>query len=94
MLLRKLGIKPDALIGCSTGEFAAFTMGGVVDIAKAARMFYQLSVSVARSLHKERLLNLASIKVDAGGETIEPTLELVREAMEIAKRENAMVVPI
>jgi malonyl CoA-acyl carrier protein transacylase len=73
-LLSKFGINPDALIGCSTGEFAAFTMGGVVDITRAARMFYRLSVSVARSLPREQLLNLASIKVNAGINAITPIL--------------------
>jgi acyl transferase domain-containing protein len=72
-LLSKFGIQPDALIGCSTGEFAAFTMGGVADITRAARMFYQLSVSVARSLPKE--LDLASMKVNAGIESIKPVLD-------------------
>jgi acyl transferase domain-containing protein len=75
MLLNKFGVKPDALIGCSTGEFAAFTMGGVADIAKAARMFYQLSVSVARSLPRDQLMDLASMKVDAGMDSIEPVMD-------------------
>jgi hypothetical protein len=39
-------------------------------------------------------MKVATILKARGGETIEPTLELVREAMEIAKRENAIVVPI
>jgi malonyl CoA-acyl carrier protein transacylase/phosphopantetheinyl transferase (holo-ACP synthase) len=64
-LLLKLEIVPDVLVGCSTGEFAALSMGGAANILTSSPMFYRLSTDVANSLPKERLAQLRSIKVKA-----------------------------
>jgi phosphopantetheine--protein transferase-like protein len=61
----RLEIVPDVLVGCSTGEFAALSMGGAANILTASPMFYRLSTDVANSLPKERLAQLRSIKVKA-----------------------------
>jgi len=73
-MLSNLGIKPDILIGCSTGEFAALTMSGATDIVTAAPMFYKLSTTIARSVSKSSLANLRSIKVNANFADVEPLL--------------------
>ncbi len=64
-VLQNLGVKPDALLGCSTGEFATLAMSGAVSILDAAPMFFRLSTNVARSISKERLANLRSVMIMA-----------------------------
>ncbi len=70
-LLLNLGVMPDLLLGCSTGEFAALTMGGATDIISAASVFYHLSTTVANSIPKEKLAQLRSIMVVAPYATIQ-----------------------
>ena len=65
MLFLNMGIVPDVLLGCSTGEFAAITMGGAIDISAAAPLFYHLSTSISKALPFDRLLNLQSLKINA-----------------------------
>lgn len=62
-LLRQFEIKPDTLLGCSTGEFAAFTTGGAVDVLSAAHLFYRLSTDVGRQLPSDVAGGLASARV-------------------------------
>lgn len=69
-LLSNLGVKPDTVMGCSTGEFAALAANGAIDINEAAELFYRLSTTVARSLPEERLKNLRSLKVAASAELL------------------------
>ncbi len=64
-LLINLGVMPDVLLGCSTGEFAALTMAGATDIISAASVFYHLSTNVANSIPKEQLSELRSVMVVA-----------------------------
>jgi len=64
-ILKKLEIAPDAVLGCSTGEFAALTMCGAIDIHVGAAMFYRLSTKTARSVSKERLAQLRTVVVAA-----------------------------
>lgn len=64
-LLLNLGITPDILLGCSTGEFAAITMSGSVNIINAAPLFYHLSTGVSKALPFNRLVNLRSLKINA-----------------------------
>lgn len=78
-LLKKLEITPDALIGCSTGEFAGVVMGGAVDVFKAVELFYRLSLKVARAIPKEKFLQLSSIRVDADFEKISPLIDKCQE---------------
>ena len=73
-VLQKLGIQPDALLGCSTGEFAALTMSGAVDIVAAAPMFFRLSTAVSRSVPKEGLAQLRSAMVLGDYELMEEAL--------------------
>jgi malonyl CoA-acyl carrier protein transacylase/phosphopantetheinyl transferase (holo-ACP synthase) len=70
----KLGIVPDVLVGCSTGEFAALTMSGAASILAASRLFYRLSTEVANSLPKARLATLRSIKVKSALATFDQHL--------------------
>lgn len=70
-VLQNLGIKADALLGCSTGEFATLPMGGCVDILKVAPLFFSLSTKVARSVSKEKLANLRSLMLIADWDKIE-----------------------
>jgi len=64
-MLSYMEITPDTFIGCSTGEFAALTMCGAIDLLEAAPLFYDLSTTVASSIPPESLSNLRSLKVDA-----------------------------
>ncbi len=75
VLLIKLGIVPDVLLGCSTGEFAALTMGGAADILGGTPTFYHLSTGVANAIPKEKLADLRSIKVKASFEQIAPLMK-------------------
>jgi acyl transferase domain-containing protein len=75
LLLQKLHIRPDQMVGCSTGEFGALTMGGAVDVVSTAPMFYRASTRVARSVPKEQIAQLTSMKVDAGCEQIEALIK-------------------
>lgn len=63
-VLTKLGIRPDATIGCSTGEFAALSMAGAADIVSGAKVFYELSTKVARSVSEDKLSSLKTIKIN------------------------------
>jgi phosphopantetheine--protein transferase-like protein len=69
-LLRHLGIAPDALLGCSTGEFAAITTGGACDVLSHAEIFYQMSTKAARSIDAEALAKLKSIRVLASAKDV------------------------
>jgi len=69
-LLELLDVKPDALMGCSTGEFAAITTGGAVDVLSVAQTFYGLSTSVARAIPIEKLAELRSLRVFASAEKV------------------------
>lgn len=64
-ILQKLGVRADAFLGCSTGEFAVLAMNSCFDIFKAAEPFYRLSTQVSRSVSKEELLRLKTIRVSA-----------------------------
>lgn len=74
-LLRSLEIEPDVLLGCSTGEFAAITMSGSVDVLSAASQFYAMSVAVARAVPEERLDELRTMRVFADYEVVAPLLK-------------------
>jgi acyl transferase domain-containing protein/phosphopantetheinyl transferase len=69
-LLLHLEIKPDALMGCSTGEFAAITTGGAVDVLSAAELFYNRSTKVAKTIPADKLSNLRSVRVLASADTV------------------------
>ena len=73
-LLLNLDIVPDVLLGSSTGEFAALTMSGAVDLFKAAPLFYHLSTGMVHALPLDRLINLRSLRVNDSYETIEQEL--------------------
>jgi len=73
-LLLNLGITPDILLGCSTGEFAALTMSGAIDILSAAPLFYHLSTGISKALPFNRLVNLRSLKINAAFVDIEKHL--------------------
>ena len=73
-LLLNLGVTADALLGSSTGEFAALTMSGAVDIMKAAPLFYRLSTGMVRALPLDQLIKLRSVKVSAALEDIQQDL--------------------
>lgn len=60
-LLRELGIAPDCLMGCSTGEFAALCQGGATDAEEAIQVFYELSLGVARRMPAELLSQLRTV---------------------------------
>src|SRR5262249_18664103 len=62
-LLKHLEINHDALVGCSTGEFAAITTGGACDILTNAEQFYAMSTSAARSIPQDALDKLRSLRV-------------------------------
>ena len=62
-LLLHLEIKPDALMGCSTGEFAAITTGGAVDVLSVSETFYGLSTNVARAIPAAALAELRSLRI-------------------------------
>jgi malonyl CoA-acyl carrier protein transacylase/phosphopantetheinyl transferase (holo-ACP synthase) len=73
-LLLNLDIVPDILLGSSTGEFAALTMSGAVDIFKAAPLFYHLSTGMVHALPINQLINLRSLRVNDAYEKIEAEL--------------------
>lgn len=64
-VLKNVGVNADALLGCSTGEFATLPMSGAVNILEVAPLFYRLSTNVAKSVSKEKLANLRSIMLVA-----------------------------
>lgn len=74
-LLLHLEIKPDALMGCSTGEFAAITTGGAVDVLSAAELFYNRSTKVAQTIPADKLSDLRSARVLAPAEKIMALVE-------------------
>ncbi len=74
-LLKKLGVEPDAFLGCSTGEFAALTMCEAIDLFQSAELFYQLSTHVSRSIDFSELSELRSVRVSASfDDVISPIL--------------------
>jgi acyl transferase domain-containing protein/phosphopantetheinyl transferase len=74
-VLQNVGIEPDALLGCSTGEFATLPMSGAVNILDVAPLFYHLSTQVAKSVSKEKLANLRSIMLVADHDNFKETLK-------------------
>lgn len=84
-LLKKLGVEPDALLGCSTGEFAAISMGDSVDIFEASETFYRLSTQVSRSIPLNSLGSLRSIRVVASYEKdIQPLLSGLEKTVHLS----------
>jgi acyl transferase domain-containing protein len=73
-LLRELGIRPEVLMGCSTGEFAALGQGGAIDAVAAVPLFYRLSLAVARALPAGQLAALRSLLTTAPLATLKPLL--------------------
>ncbi|MBX9878931.1 MAG: polyketide synthase dehydratase domain-containing protein [Candidatus Obscuribacterales bacterium] len=73
-VLKNVGINPDVVLGCSTGEFAALTMSGAADIEKAAPTFYKHAVAVARSVSIEGLANLKTFRVTDNYDKVEKLL--------------------
>ncbi len=73
-LLRDCGVVPDALMGCSTGEFAALCQGGALDAVAALPVFFQLSLGVARGLPAEQLAGLQSVLVTTAAQGVQPLL--------------------
>lgn len=73
-LLRDCGVVPDALMGCSTGEFAALCQGGAIDAVAALPVFFQLSLGVARGLPAEQLAGLQSVLVTTAAQSVQPLL--------------------
>jgi len=73
-LLKNIGVQADAFMGISTGEFAALTMSGAVDILDAAQLFYRLSTNLSSSIPKEKLLNLRSLQIFDQYERVAPIL--------------------
>lgn len=73
-LLRELGVLPDVLMGCSTGEFAALCQGGAVDAVAALPIFLKLSLGVARALPTEQLAALQSVLLTAPASAVQPLL--------------------
>lgn len=71
-LLHQFGIKPDVLLGCSTGEFASLAMNDSIDIVEAAGTFYKLSTGVARSVSPQSLADMRSVCVAAEWSVLEP----------------------
>jgi acyl transferase domain-containing protein/phosphopantetheinyl transferase (holo-ACP synthase) len=69
-LLKHLEVIPDALLGCSTGEFAAITTGGACDILSNAEQFYAMSTNAARSIPEEALAKLRSLRVLAAADDV------------------------
>jgi hypothetical protein len=57
-------------MGCSTGEFAAITTGGSVDVLSVAQTFYEISTEVARTLPAESLADLRSLRILAPAATV------------------------
>jgi acyl transferase domain-containing protein/phosphopantetheinyl transferase (holo-ACP synthase) len=80
-LLFNLEIRPDILVGCSTGEFAALTMSGAADILALSPIFYHLSTTTARAVPQDRLAELRSVRVAAPYETVEPYLKRCSESV-------------
>ena len=54
-VLQNLGVRADALLGCSTGEFATLPMSGAVDILDVAPLFYRLSTNVAKCYFQRKI---------------------------------------
>ncbi len=73
-LFQDLGVSPDVLVGCSTGEFAALSMCGTTNILDTASLFYRLSTAVARSVPQDQLSNLRSICVYADFDSLKERL--------------------
>lgn len=73
-LLKQFDISPDALMGCSTGEFAAITTGGAVDVLSAAESFYRMSTDVGRRIPAESSAGLVSIRVLASVDQVTPLI--------------------
>jgi acyl transferase domain-containing protein/phosphopantetheinyl transferase len=78
-VLKNVGVKPDALLGCSTGEFATLAMSGAVSILDVAPLFFRLSTNVARSISKERLANLRSVMIVADYDSMKDALEGIED---------------
>lgn len=78
-VLQNLGINADALLGCSTGEFATLPMGGAVNILDVAPLFYRLSTHVAKSVSKEKLADLRSIMLVADYDSFKETIKDIKD---------------
>ena len=80
-LLQNLGVEADAVMGCSTGEFAAMPMSGTTDILAAAGLFYKQSIAVARSFPEEKVKRLRSLMLAAPLEKVTAVLSELSEVM-------------
>jgi acyl transferase domain-containing protein/phosphopantetheinyl transferase (holo-ACP synthase) len=80
-ILLGLGMEPDCVMGCSTGEFGALVMSGAVDILDTAPMFYKQSTRVARAVPKENLDKLRSIMVLSHYEKVAPHLQGLNDSI-------------
>lgn len=78
-VLQNVGVNPDALLGCSTGEFATLPMSGAVNILDVAPLFYRLSTNVAKSISKEKLANLRSIMLVADHDSFKEVIEGIED---------------
>ncbi len=83
-VLEELGIKADALVGVSTGEFAVLNMAGAADVLQSAPLFYKFSTAVARAVPQEGLADLRTLKIDAGGERVEALLKKIEPPVYLA----------
>lgn len=89
VLLKNLGIEPDTVLGCSTGEFAAMAINGSVDIVTVAEMFYHLSANVARSIPQERVRLLRSLQVSSSWRGVAPLFAPLEEPIYLSAELSA-----
>jgi|AGTN01.2.fsa_nt_gi Polyketide synthase modules and related proteins len=89
VLLKNLGIEPDTVLGCSTGEFAAMAISGTFDIETCAEMFYHMSATVARSIPQERVKQLRSLQVSSSYSGVSTLFETLEEPVYLSAELSA-----
>jgi acyl transferase domain-containing protein/phosphopantetheinyl transferase len=83
-VLQELGIKPDVLVGVSTGEFAVLNISGACDVLETAPSFYKFSTTVAREVPQDSLADLRSLKIDIDGKQVEELLKDIEPKVYLA----------
>jgi acyl transferase domain-containing protein/phosphopantetheinyl transferase len=83
-VLQELGIKPDVLVGVSTGEFAVLNISGACDVLASAPTFYKFSTTVAREVPQDSLADLRTLKIDIDGKQAEELLKDIEPKVYLA----------
>ncbi len=86
-LLTRLGIRPDLMLGHSTGEYAALRASGVIDLddeAAYARFLHTLNQNYELKVAQDGVPRAALLAIGASREQVEAMIEQVGNSLHVA----------